>query len=639
MLRMWPVWVVLLSALVACGGERGITDPPVDGPRPGADGGSDAGTDAGEDEEPLPEQPPPEPDTGEPDARFSLPPLQTTVQRYDLRLDPADVERMNAQDRERPWEEPIEVDGIFEADGRSYPVRLRHRGASSRTAFDKKSWNVEFENQTFEGRDDLNLIAEFQDQTLMVEKLAYDVLVGMGTRVPHGKYIALWVNGTYHGIYLDLEQVDGQFVKMRGFLDRDATVFRMPWKNSEVKLRNGDPWGNEWRAGYQLNNDWVQKTNERKFDARPKVDELLWTVNRTPDPVFPQMLGERLEVDHLLRTMALDALISNFYVEDSESYFVYDAVTGKWTYVPWDMNNADARWWPSYGIAAQPITHHPLMNYSLFDAWTHRLYEMRLQSGDFYALRDQPAELDGRTDPVLPNFSNLYTRIFLHPELRERALQMMERLIDEVFNPEVLHPRIDAMYALIAPYQLNEPGDTNPLFDPYLLEVDGAGTRAAEKFKRGPWYLKRFVSERVEFVKQEIARLRAMTPDLAITAFDPAANWVELTNRTSQPFQLGGVVITRNLRRPFEMVETVNGQTRNFSAGTNRALSSRTLAPGETIRLNLADLGITLDPAGELGLFKGPSVVGVLDAVFYGEVEPGQRYQREANGIGWKIID
>ena len=254
-------------------------------------------------------------------------------------------------------------------------------------------------------------------------------------------------------------------------------------------------------------------------------------------------------------------------------------------------------------------------------------------------VRDQPAELDGRTDPVLPNFSNLYTRIFLHPELRERALKMMERLIDEVFNPEVLHPRIDAMYALIAPYQLNEPGDTNPLFDPYLLEVDGAGTPAAEKFKRGPWYLKRFVSERVAFAKQEIERLRAWTPDLAITAFDPAANWVELTNRTSQPFQLGGVVITRNLRRPFVMIETVNGQTRNFSAGTNRALSSRTLAPGETIRLNLADLGITLDPAGELGLFMGPSVVGVLDAVFYGEVEPGQRYQREAGGIGWRIID
>lgn len=631
MIRSLPVWV-LLSVLVACGGgDRGITDPPQDDPLT-TDGGTDAGTDGGE------EEPPPDPPPPDPDAPFTLPPLQTSIPRYDLRLDPADAERMNEQDRERPWEEAIEVEGVFEADGVSYPVRLRHRGASSRAAFEKKSWNVDLGSRTFEGRDDLNLIAEFQDQTLMVEKLAYDVLVGMRTRVPHGKYVAVWVNGTYHGIYLDLEQVDGQFVKMRGFPDRDATVFRMPWKNSEVKLRTEDRWGNEWRAGYQLNNDWVQKTNERKFDARPKVDALLWAVNRTPDPILPEVLDAQLDLEHLLRTLAFDALISNFYVEDSESYFIFDAVTGKWTYVPWDMNNADARWWPSYGIEATPITNHPLMNYSLFDAWTHRLYEMRLQSGDFYALRDQAPELDGRTDPVLPNFSNLNTRIFLHPGLRERALQMMERLIDEVFNPEVLHPRIDAMYALIAPYQLNEPGDTNPLFDPYLLEVDAAGTPAAEKFKRGPAYLKRFVSERVAFVKQEIARLRAMTPDLAISAFDPAANWVELTNRTSQPFELGGVVITRNLRRPFEMIETVDGQPRNFSAGTNRALGARTLAPGETIRLALGELGITLDPAGELGLFRGPSVVGVLDAVFYGEVEPGQRYEREADGIGWRIV-
>ena len=32
------------------------------------------------------------------------------------------------------------------------------------------------------------------------------------------------------------------------------------------------------------------------------------------------------------------------------------------------------------------------------------------------------------------------------------------------------------------------------------------------------------------------------------------------------------------------------------------------------------------------------AVVGVLDAVFYGEVAPGKRYVREDGGIGWQGI-
>ncbi len=635
MIRTMQPWALLAASLVACGGEPGAPGRP-------------APVKPGDDQRGVVEPPrPPPPDPGSPAAPFALPPLQTALPHYHLTLHPADVGRMNEQDRNRPWEAAIEVEGTFEADGVTYPVRLRHRGASSRSEFDKKSWNVDLGELRFEGRDDLNLIAEFQDQTLMVEKLAYDLLQGMGTRVPRGKYVALWVNGTYQGTFLDLEQVDARFVKMHGFADRDATLFRMPWKNSEVKLREKDPWGNEWRAGYQMNNGWVQKTNERKFDAFPQLDAFLWAVNRTPDPSLPEVLEEQLELEHLMRTLAIDALMSNFYVEDSESYFLHDAVTGKWTYVPWDLNNADARWWPSYGIQAEPIANHPVMNYSLLDGWVQRLYDdrKRPQRGDFYLLRDKPEELDGRTDPVLPNFSNLNTRIFLNPVLRERALRMIERTIEELFNPQVLHPRIDAMYALIAPYQLNEPGDANPLFDPYLIEpFQGGATSGAEKFKRGPWYLKRFVEQRVAFVKQEIARIRAMTPDLAITAFDPGGNWVELTNRTPHPFGLEGVVITKNLRRPLEVIETLNAgqpnaQTRNFSAGTNKALPSRILAPGATLRLNLGELGITLDPAGELGLFRGPTMVGFLDAVFYGEVEDGQRYVREPGGTGWRIVE
>ncbi|HLL53019.1 MAG TPA: CotH kinase family protein, partial [Myxococcaceae bacterium] len=466
-----------------------------------------------------------------------------------------------------------EQPATFRYAGVSYEAKVRLRGASART-FPKKSWNVDIKGKLPDGRGTLNLIAEFQDSTMMAEKLAYDVLEALGAPSPKAKFVRVFLNGKFQGVYVDLEQVNKTFLKSRG-MDADGTVFRTGWKDNEFKT---------YRLPYQ--GDWKKKTNEKQ-PGREDLEDFLRVLNYTPEPDFAAALGGRFELDWYLRSMTMDALMSNNYIEDSESYVIRDHVSGKWFYVPWDLNNVDARWWPTYALGMKPISKHPLWIFSLTDNKLQRIYDSR----------------KGLYPGYQPVFSNLNTRIALNPALREQVSALVEQALGDFFNPAVLEPRIDAMRALIA---------ADMAKDPYIDQA---------KWAAGTPFLKQYVRERVPFLRSELARYRTQQPALVIERFDPQQGWVELRNRSASPVNVGGMTLTNNLRKPML-----------------RNLRPRTIQPGETVRYTARQLNLTFAPEGEVGLFDGRTEFGMKDALFYGRTPAGTLYAR--NGVDpkrWEV--
>lgn len=504
------------------------------------------------------EAPPPPPE------KWTLPPLQTELQTFELKMPAATLQS---------FEDDIwapEADATFVYDGQSYPVKVRLRGASART-FPKKSWNVDFGKLRFEGREELNLVAEYQDQTMMTEKLGYDLLQAMDVAAPATKYVRVVINGQYQGVYLDIEEVDKKWVMARQMPDLDPDIYRCGSWDCEMKT---------WRGSWQ--GEWDKQTNETT--GMDGLYELLDVINFTPEPAFPKALAQTFELERFLRLMALEAVISNSYVEDSQSYYVHDDVTDRWYYVPWDLNNADPRWWPTYGLDARPITNHPLFPFTLQDPWLQKMYDRRKTQRTGYE----------------PTFCNLRTRILLNPELRAMLLAQTERAWDQLLDPDVLHPRLAAMHALLAPHMKN---------DPYIDQ---------QKFQKGLQHLQDYVTDRRAFVRGELDRLANPTPGLVIDAFDPANGWIELRNRGESPATTSGLVLTTYLRK----------------AVVSSNLPSATLAPGEVVRFTENQLGLTFAAKGEVGLFDGQSVAGMLDALYYGELPPGRHYARmEQSGV------
>ncbi|WP_223635346.1 CotH kinase family protein [Corallococcus sp. EGB] len=595
----------LTMLLAACGGagtslpddprpsvsDPGITDP--NAPDPGVpdagapdagapDGGAvDSGTpgsgDGGSaDPQPVPEVQRP----------YTLPKVQTSLPEYALIMPPEVLERFKA--------EPLtgEQDATFQANGKTYPVKVRLRGASSRY-FDKKSWNVSFaDGDKFEGRTSLNIIAEYADASMIAEKIAFDLLAAM--RVPASKatFVRLSVNGQYEGVFLEVEQVNKAFVKARQFPDDDATIYRTGWKDTEFKT---------WKVPYQ--GDWQKKTNEKEPDDA--LWEVLDVINHTPEPQLVAALEKNLEIESYVRSMVLDALMSNNYVEDSESYFMHDDITGRWRYVPWDLNNVDSRWWYTNTVEDQTAStsnmKHPLFNFTLLDGWVEKMYQQR--------------KLEQQSYPgYLPVFSNLGTRVVLNPVLRARLEARLDKALDELFTSQVMDPYIDQLHALI---------NDSMREDPYM---DYA------KFAAGKAYMKRFVSVRRDFVMAEVKRLKAQQSTLVLEAFDPREGWVEVGNHGTQAVSLQGMTLTTNLR-----VSLAGGDyaPARVKAPVGAVLGDTTVAPGQTVRLTAAALGITFPSKGEVGLFDGSSVVGMKDALFYGELPSGQYYARGKDG--WEI--
>lgn len=529
---------LLCAALGACG-SRG--DPPARASASPDGGGPAGGGPAG--------------------GPFAMPALQGSLPVYELEIPQATLDLFEAD----PW--TPEQPATFRVGGVTLPAKVELRGASARY-FPKKSWNVDLEGGRYEERRRLKLVAEFQDGTMMVEKLGYDLLAAVEVEAPRGRYVRLNVNGVFQGVYLDLEAVDRHFLRAHGFADEDASIYRCGWWNCEMKT-----WDAPYQGGFQ------KRTNES--EPWDDIHELVRAINHTPEPELARELAARLDLEAYLRAMAVDALISNDYIQDSESFLVHDRVRGKWSYVPWDLNNADARWWIGMSAEDAPISRHALVVFTVADPAVATIYARRA------------SQVAG----VHPTFSNLTTRIVNEPELLARYLALVERGLDELFRPEVLDPWLDEVHALL---------DRSMREDPWIDQ---------EKWARAAAFLKTFVREREAFLRSELARLRARRPGVVLEALDARAGTLELRNRGSEPAELGGMVLTTNLR-----------------AATTRNVPARRLAPGERVALRAADLGLTLGEAGEVGLFDGLSVTGALDVLFYGELAPGRRYERAEDG-------
>lgn len=528
---------------------------------------------------PIPEDPPP-PLSGfpPPPAHFVYPPLQTNVEEYRVTMDPLGFQELLTTRTENIY--PAEFTA---PDGTKYPVEIRLRGNSSR-GWPKKSYRIEFQpGVRFQGRNHVQLISAWREQTLMLEKLGYDMLDALGVPAPRVKYVRVVINGQYQGIYHDIERVDQSFLRNHGFVDTNASIWRCGMKNCEMKVVD-DP---------AYNRPWEKKTNE--LLPSPELDAFMRLINRTPEPQFVEALSRSFELEHHLRTFVMDALNANATVEDSQSYVIYDAITRRWSYVPWDLNNTDAK----YPIGANPEAdfQHPLFNHSLFDGYVEKEYEYR-SSGEA-----------GRWKPI---FSNLNTRLVLRPELRAHVLDLTEQALTELFAPSVIHARIDAIYELLKPHQPGSPYDS------------------AAQFHDGPRYLKEYVANRTQFLRGELARWRSWKPGLSLQTVSPADGWVELKNLGTTPVSTAGLVLTTELRWAKVKTDILGLPLPGQPA---LLLGAQTLEPGATLRVSLP-----LADEGEVGLFDGVSVVGVLDALYYGKLPVGRHYARSLeNPLEWEV--
>lgn len=95
-------------------------------------------------------------------------------------------------------------------------IGVRYRGGVFSKGRPKRAFKLKFNTapgRHFYGLERLNLNMERNDPTFVREKIACELLRGLGVPAPRIGYVRLYVNGVYRGLYLNMEQIDARFVK------------------------------------------------------------------------------------------------------------------------------------------------------------------------------------------------------------------------------------------------------------------------------------------------------------------------------------------------------------------------------------------------------------------------------------------
>ncbi len=268
--------------------------------------------------------------------------VDTEVPRIDLFLSSSDLATLLASGNEYS---DTEYSGRFifkssEETDTIENVGIRLRGNTSRVS-QKKSFKVSFntfvQGRKFHGLEKMNLNGEHNDPGIIRSKLSWDVLKRSGVPAPRANHVRLYINGSYKGLYINVEHVDEQLMKHR-FGNNGGNLYKCLYP-ADLAYRGSDPNLYKQMAGsirvYDL------KTNTLADDYTD-IAHLIDILNNSSLTNLPQALEPVFDVNSYLRYLAVEVLIGNWdgYSYNKNNFYLYhNQATGKFEFIPYDLDN------------------------------------------------------------------------------------------------------------------------------------------------------------------------------------------------------------------------------------------------------------------------------------------------------------
>ncbi|MDN3666587.1 CotH kinase family protein [Algibacter miyuki] len=250
-------------------------------------------------------------------------------------------------------EDPIFVPGEVFYEGKEwYRVGLRFKGNSSlqsawQAGILKLSFKLDFDefeddypqikNQRFFGFKKLSLKNNYDDASMMREKVATDVFRDAGLAASHTAFYTVYVDhgdgAEYFGVYTLVEEVDDTVIDTQ-FSDNDGNLYKP----------DGD--AASFASGTYDEDEYVKKTNEDEADFSDVSGllDVLHDSSRTSDAeTWRANLDGIFDTDVFLKYLAVNTVIQNWdtYGRMTHNYFLYNNLdTGKLNWIPWDNNEA-----------------------------------------------------------------------------------------------------------------------------------------------------------------------------------------------------------------------------------------------------------------------------------------------------------
>jgi hypothetical protein len=250
----------------------------------------------------------------------------------------------------------VEVPATVIVDGKKYPdVGIHFRGNSSYRMVPegyKRSLNLSFDylhkKLDLRGYTTLNLLNSHEDptylRTILSQEIARDYLPALRSNFVH-----VVINGESWGIYVNNEQFNKDFLQ-EWFKTTEGARWKVP---GSPRGRGGlEYWGDNL-AQYRRVFEIKSKDTPKAWSDLIKLTKVL---NETPADTLEAALAPILDVDGVLRFLAIDLALNNGdgYWTRASDYVLYQDPQGRFHILPGDMNETFADGGRGFGFGGTP---------------------------------------------------------------------------------------------------------------------------------------------------------------------------------------------------------------------------------------------------------------------------------------------
>ncbi|MBP6979274.1 MAG: CotH kinase family protein [Bacteroidales bacterium] len=296
-------------------------------------------------------------------------------------------------------------------------IGFRLRGNTSRYS-KKKSFKVSFNTfhsgRKYYGVEKMNLNGEHNDPSIIRSKLCWDILREMDIPAPYANHVEVYINGNYYGLYINVEHIDEEFVLSR-FGNNDGNLYKCLYP-ADLTYKGSDPDDYKFMSGgrraYEL-------TINEEIDNYSDLRDFIQMLHTASDAEFKCKIDQYFNVYDYLKIIAFDIITANWdgYIYNKNNFYLYhNTQTGKFEYMPYDLDN-------TFGI-----------DWFNIDWGTRSIYQWGLWES-------RP----------------LFDRLMGITEFRNQFSVYVKVMLDSVFNPDHLYPRIDQVKQMILPSVIDDP--------------------------------------------------------------------------------------------------------------------------------------------------------------------------------------
>ena len=206
------------------------------------------------------------------------------------------------------------------AEGHRYPLKL--------------DFNRYEDGLELDGLKKLNLNTDFDGPTLpiMRDHLSYGAWRELGVAASRTSFSRVSVNGEDLGVYVLVEQVDGDFIE-RGFEPPYGDLYKPEQQTGSLEYRgpNIDDYPD-------IGHKWPDESDHAA---------LLHAIEVLNSGTMSE-LGEVFDVEGVLTYMAGNVVLGSgdYYPSTGHNYYLYEETPGRFTMLPWDMNGSQEPFHP-----------------------------------------------------------------------------------------------------------------------------------------------------------------------------------------------------------------------------------------------------------------------------------------------------